>query len=127
MDDPGDEVAFTALVHLVYLLPLGLAELELHHLFEGLRGDTTEGLAFGCVFPLVYDVSVFVEFLGVDNYLAGFGIDGDPRLFRCARASLVGRDESIGKGIENGVYRHPSLACQHLDRFHHCVELHFSP
>src|SRR5690606_36464536 len=39
LDDAGDEVAFPALVHVEYLLALGLAQLELHDLLEGLRGE----------------------------------------------------------------------------------------
>ncbi len=70
LDDSGHEVTLPTLVHLVDLLAFGLTKLELHHLFERLGRDPSERLTFGRVLPLVHDVAVLIELLGVDDHLA---------------------------------------------------------
>ena len=127
LDDAGDQVTLPAFVHLVYLLPLRLPQFELHHLFEGLGGDTTEGLPVGGVLPLADDVAVFVQLLGVDLHLPRFGVDGDPGLLGGAGAALVGGHQGVGESVEDLLDRHPPLPGEDLDGLHHCVQLHASP
>ncbi len=127
LHQPGDQVALAALVHLEYVLALGLSQLVLHHLLERLSGDAPESLALGGVLPLLDHVAVLVQLLGVDDHLAGVGVDGDPRLLGCTGAPFVGRHQGVGEGVEDGVDSHTPLPGEDLNGLHHRVELHCSP
>ena len=127
LHDSGDEVPLPALIHLVDDLTFGLTQLELHDLLERLSGNPPERLALGRVLPLVDDVAVLIELLGVDRYLSGFGIDRDPRLFGRTRTPLVSSDQGVGEGIENRIDPHTPLASENLDGLHHRVKLHVPP
>ena len=127
LHDSGDEVSLPALIHLIDDLTFGLTQLELHDLLERLSGNPPESLAVGCVLPLVDDIAVLIELLGVDRYLSGFGIDRDPRLFGRSGTPFVGGDQGVGESIENRIDPDSPLASENLDGLHHRVELHVSP
>ena len=127
LDDSSDEVALSALVHLIDAFALCLAQLVLHDLLERLSGDPAEGLALRSVLPLVDHVPVLVEVLGIHNDLAGLGVDRHSSLFGSPRASLVGGDQRVGEGIENRINANPLLPGEDLNGLHHRIELHYSP
>ncbi len=125
LHDAGDEVALPAFVQVVDLLALGIAQTLHDDLLGGRRGDATEVVRG--VLPLVDDVAVLVELLAVHDDLAGVRVDGDPGLLGGARGALVGRDERVGEGIENGVRGDALVSCHRFECFEHFVDVHAVP
>ncbi len=119
LDDARHQVAFAPVVQLEDLLAFRVAQPLQDDLFGCLCGDSPEILR--SVGPLVRDVSVFVEFLAVDHYLAGIGVDGDPGFLCSSGGTFVGRNERVGERLEDGVAWDTLFAFQHLERIHEVV------
>ena len=68
LDDPCHEIALAAFVYIEDLIAFSFPQSLRDHLLSRLSGDTAE--IVGSVFPLLDDVPLFVEFLGIDDDIA---------------------------------------------------------
>ena len=101
LDDAGDYVAFPAGVLLVLEVALGFADPLEDHLLGRLCRYPAEVLRG--VVPLPDDSALFVQFLAIDPYLAGIGLDGDHGLLCGTGHPLVGGDESVGESVQQDI------------------------
>ena len=118
LDDAGHDVALAPGVLLVLQVPLGLADALQDDLLGRLGGDAAE-VVRGVV-PLPHDVAVLVELLAVDPDLTGVGVDGDTASSAASGHALVGGDERVGQGVEQGVDADALVAGDLLERVQKC-------
>jgi len=83
-------------------------------LLRCLSGDPTEIVRR--VSPLFDDVAIFVEFLAIDEDLAGVRVDRDACFLRSAGGALVRGDECVCERVEDRVRGDTLLPLQELQR-----------
>ena len=89
LNDAGDDVAFTVRVFLELAIALGLTDALVHHLTEGLGGDTAKLSSVGGVVALVDPVALFVDVICNELHLHRVGVDAYVDLGGSAWPTLV--------------------------------------
>jgi len=123
LDDPCDRVARLAAVGAEHLHVLRVAE-PLHDDGAGRRGgDAAE--TGGSVVELPDRGAVLVELGRVDADLAGPSVDLRSRLLDGARLAVVGHQERLLDGVQEGRQRDATLGLDHPQCRH--VDVHLRP